>query len=397
MWLEIDHDRRDVGTAVLLWGCVENPEWVKPYIFHADGSISPARDPIGLCIGVQYAEEGRSQLLLVPRDDPRRLVLCAGGGEVVGGGGGGLVERLKQEAANLQAGRQAMEAHALALLSPGLCSMLRKDGSVVLPSFIPPHLVRRARGEINRRLGRGEFNARAMASDPSISALIRDSALPCVLNALLGGGAEWYRSHCEWAQISLRSPGDMCPDGEGWAAGGGLSPEHWSRMVRGWHIDGCACDESKGETDHYGTIRSFSLLVGVLLADIAQPMSGELVVLPGSHQRLADYFSADEERIEQLRTNGAASLPNGEQTDSLFAPGVKHFTGRAGDVILSNFMTAHLVAPNTSPDIRYAVYFRFSCPALEQRKEQQPGSVRSMLQPWCDWEGLNRIAPAPDA
>ena len=27
--------------------------------------------------------------------------------------------------------------------------------------------------------------------------------------------------------------------------------------------------------------------------------------------------------------------------------------GKAGDVFLANYMTAHFVAPNTSPDIRY--------------------------------------------
>ena len=33
-------------------------------------------------------------------------------------------------------------------------------------------------------------------------------------------------------------------------------------------------------------------------------------------------------------------------------------TGRAGDAVLCHYQLAHTAGPNTSPHIRYAVYFR---------------------------------------
>ena len=44
----------------------------------------------------------------------------------------------------------------------------------------------------------------------------------------------------------------------------------------GWHIDGCASEFEPGVTDHFGEIHNFTALVGVLLSDVPEPMSGEL-------------------------------------------------------------------------------------------------------------------------
>ena len=57
--------------------------------------------------------------------------------------------------------------------------------------------------------------------------------------------------------------------------------------------------------------------------------------------------------MEALRTEGGKHLPTAE-TDALFDRPVVHCTGRAGDLFLANYMTAHLIAPNVSPDIRFA-------------------------------------------
>ncbi len=42
-----------------------------------------------------------------------------------------------------------------------------------------------------------------------------------------------------------------------------------------------------------------------------------------------------------------------------------HCIGKAGDAFICNYMTAHFVAPNTSPHIRYACYFRIRGPKFE--------------------------------
>ena len=45
-------------------------------------------------------------------------------------------------------------------------------------------------------------------------------------------------------------------------------------------------------------------------------------------------------------------------------------------------MTAHFIAPNSSPHIRYAVYFRVHGPEFDGRGGSAP---ESMLSPWCHW------------
>ena len=42
------------------------------------------------------------------------------------------------------------------------------------------------------------------------------------------------------------------------------------------HIDGCPNDFIPNLTDHYGEIHNFDALVGMLLSDVPEKMSGEL-------------------------------------------------------------------------------------------------------------------------
>ena len=62
-----------------------------------------------------------------------------------------------------------------------------------------------------------------------------------------------------------------------------------------------------------------------------------------------------------------------------------HCIGKAGDVFIANYMTAHFVAPNTSADIRYAVYFRVHGPGFDALRSHDP---RPMLFPWRNWHGV---------
>lgn len=128
-----------------------------------------------------------------------------------------------------------------------------------------------------------------------------------------------------------------------------------------WHIDGCPNEFIPGVTDHYGHINNFDCLVGVLLSDINKPLSGELCCWPGSHYKLAEYFTKNNgENLENVYTHGNQALPTGKKTFELFKKDPVHCIGKKGDVFLANYMTAHFIAPNTSPNIRYAVYFRVS-------------------------------------
>ena len=101
----------------------------------------------------------------------------------------------------------------------------------------------------------------------------------------------------------------------------------------------------------------------------------------GSHLKLAEYLSQDD-RLEKLAVHGHTALPTGEKTDALLGTEVVHCTGRAGDVFIANYLTAHLVAPNVSPNIRYAVYFRIRGPSFEGLSENR----QSMLNPLMNWK-----------
>ncbi len=59
-------------------------------------------------------------------------------------------------------------------------------------------------------------------------------------------------------------------------------------------------------------------------------------------------------------------MPNGPHTDQLIGSKVHHCIGKAGDVFLANYTTAHFVNANVSPKIRYAVYFRVKGPTFKQ-------------------------------
>jgi hypothetical protein len=117
----------------------------------------------------------------------------------------------------------------------------------------------------------------------------------------------------------------------------------------------------------------------VLLSDVPDKMSGELCVYPGSHEKMALHF-APPGVIEDVRVRGNKALPTGAGTDTLFGGAAAvHCTGRAGDVFVANYLTAHFVAPNMSPHIRYAVYFRVHAPSLEQRRATGGDATDSMV------------------
>ena len=174
----------------------------------------------------------------------------------------------------------------------------------------------------------------------------------------------------------------MCENGKA-----ECSSSTFNGVRKGWHIDGCASDFIPGVTDHYGTIHNFNMLIGCLLSDVPEPMSGELCCYPGSHVKMANYLQ-EKGRLNELRTKGNAVLPTGNKTDDIFERPVFHGTGKAGDLFIANYLTAHFIAPNTAPDIRYAVYFRVKGPRFKEGK----GSEEGLLDPWCDWVGLDQVS-----
>jgi len=82
----------------------------------------------------------------------------------------------------------------------------------------------------------------------------------------------------------------------------------------------------------------------------------------------------------------------------VFPKQVSSCLGKPGDVVIANYMTAHLVAPNQSPNIRYACYFRIHSsnfgsdkPPGERWWEGRRHRPEAMLAPWCDWGPLREF------
>ena len=111
---------------------------------------------------------------------------------------------------------------------------------------------------------------------------------------------------------------------------------------------------------------------------------GELCVYPGSHLKLAEYFQKN--GLDQVYKKRGEALPL-DKTDELFNVPFVSCLGKAGDVFLANYMTAHFVAPNTSENIRYALYFRVNGPGFIDKSNGNTLKhvAKVMLDPWAHW------------
>lgn len=263
---------------------------------------------------------------------------------------------------------------------------LRQDGFIKLENCVDEKLCDDALREINRRLGFGasadSMKAKTFLKDASITNLFNKSIIPDIIQTLFGEKKKKNSKYKQGAgQIALRFPGDLTPNQTAKA-----SSAVFRNVSMHWHIDGCPNEFIPGVTDHYGHINNFDMLVGVLLSDIYHPMSGELCCWPGSHHKLADYFTEKNgQNLENVYTHGNQALPTGKKTFELFKIDPVHCVGKKGDVFLANYMTAHFIAPNTSPNIRYAVYFRVSKHGIQRKLPNGKHNPASMLAPWLYW------------
>ena len=118
--------------------------------------------------------------------------------------------------------------------------------------------------------------------------------------------------------------------------------------------------------------------MGVVLQDITTPFSGNLVVYPGSHAMIAENLRQHPETLTRMEQEGDKALPK------LVFPPARQVTARAGDITICHYGLAHSISPNSSPDIRYVVYFRLFS------KDHVPHTYRreTMTNIWLDWRGL---------
>lgn len=153
------------------------------------------------------------------------------------------------------------------------------------------------------------------------------------------------------AQVQIRVPEGEFP---------GVQPE------KAMHVDGVSCPHLDPRE-----LRTFSLLVGVVLSDISDPRCGALHYLPGGHITMARWF-ADEWSL------GMTEQVPPEIGRERGTP----FLGTPGDVLLMHHLVPHTVAQNLMPFPRVMAYFRVSHPAHAGRR------LEALRDPWIDYPPL---------
>jgi hypothetical protein len=243
-------------------------------------------------------------------------------------------------------------------LSPAEKRALRDEGYVVRRGLVAREQVLSARRAINASLGSNGispeqlpvFRARTFTPElvaaPELLGLFTASPLASFAEAALGVGN--VRPPKE-AQIALRFP-----------TTGNASP-----AVP--HIDGIS---APGNGVPPGMLFHFTALAAVFLSDVTDPNRGNFTVWPGSHHRVAEHFRA---HGPQSMVAGFPELDLGQAHAIQAAP---------GDALLAHYALAHGIAPNTGPDVRYAVFFR-----LYHRDHENFGT-QPLTDLWAEWPGV---------
>jgi hypothetical protein len=236
---------------------------------------------------------------------------------------------------------------------------LRDRGYAVLPGTVPKARYEAALAAINASLGRGlppedvpRFRAQSFCPELQktdvILDLFRNTAASRMATSLVGSDG---LDRVTTGQVALSFPAHDASN----------KPPHP-------HIDGLYTPDNGVPA---GSVLSFTMLAGIVLSDVTTPDAGNLVVWPGSHRVLEDYF----------RARGPRSLLAGMPNVELGRP--EPVLARAGDVIFCHYQLAHAAGPNTSPHVRYAVYFRL------KRKGHDRWKWECLTDVWREWPGLS--------
>ena len=332
----LNYGDKSCGNDVNMWGDPTHPTWNPSSVFGVDGTYGPrVSDPNSIqaqcCLGYHRDESGSTRIKMVKRNDKKRLIFeCAEDMQE-------YLEELLAQRATVLAAAQQLQNDALAACTLERKAQLKHDGFLKFQGGIPRPIVLDAMREINREIGLSStttdsFKAKTFANHPAIKNLINQSMAPHICAELLGGSPDFYRNQIGSGQLALRFPGDMCDPGKATC-----SQSRFNGVSKGWHIDGCASDFIPGTTDHYGEIHNFSVLLGCLLSDVPEEMSGEVCMFPGSHTALAAYLK-EGTNMKELTKQGNKRLPH-DKTNDLFTRPIMHGTGKAGDLFIANYMT----------------------------------------------------------
>lgn len=241
---------------------------------------------------------------------------------------------------------------------------LARDGFVVVPRVVPGARIDAALREINHRLGTGDHPGKdgyadagdylsEYVSSPAVMDLVNGSPLRELAASLLGANRV---ERCTQAQLALRFP----------------SKSDDAPAARSVHVDGLYPDQG-------ALITRYTFCAGVMLSDVTRENCGNFLGFPGSHRLIARKFERD--GLEALR---------GGVERNIELPKPVQVKGKAGDVLLFHFQTAHDKVRNDSPDIRYMAYFRFW--HIDAWHDKSPEYLkRALCDPWLEWPAMRGV------
>eukprot|EP00037_Helgoeca_nana_P023625 m.245917 g.245917 ORF g.245917 m.245917 type:complete len:220 (+) comp26413_c0_seq3:968-1627(+) len=200
-----------------------------------------------------------------------------------------------------------------------------------------------------------------LTQTPEILNLLYKSRVWTIAQRLIGRGKV---QRARGAQIALRAPAPQLANRRARIGleAGALPPHQW-------HIDGM------GKGKH----SPFSLLVGVSLSSQTDVDCGNFCVFPGSHHTLLPLLKEQVMAGSSLFSKEADPAADKPQ----FHNGVQ-LRAMAGDAVFAHQKMAHRGGPNTSPNIRYQVYFRLS--QVDHAEYMASGALLEDL--WVEFDGV---------
>ena len=231
------------------------------------------------------------------------------------------------------------------------------NGVVIKRGFVPAYLVEAAtilvtswhRSEMDQSQ-LIEYTQRTFAPDlgshPNVLALFTESGVIGLVRQLVGDFAPIATT-----QIQIRIPEAELQRPQ---------PE------KAMHVDGVACPHLDPTE-----LRTFSLLVGIVLSEISDPFGGALRYVAGGHLRMSEWF----------RREWSLGLTNQVPPHIDVEDGTP-FLGKPGDLLLMHHLVPHAVGRNHTNALQIMAYFRVSHVNHASRR------LAALRDPWLDFPPL---------
>jgi hypothetical protein len=230
-----------------------------------------------------------------------------------------------------------------------------RDGIIIKRNAVAAELVARARARIDSWY-QAAFDpakiqgytqttfAPELGIHPDLLTLYASSSLAAAARALTGADLSPVRT----VQVQIRLPNS--------------APQPSKAM----HVDGVSCPHLEP-----AELRTFTLLVGVLLSDVPDATHGALHYVPGGHLAMAQWFQNSWDRSISAQTPPEIDRQHGTPV-----------LGRAGDAFLMHHLVPHAVGENIHTEPRVVLYYRV------QHSGHARQALAALKNPWLEYPAL---------